>query len=73
MKTKQTHHKHVAGVIAERRNALGLSREALGQAAGGISSSTIRRIENGAVNPHPSTTTALYAALNAAELTEIES
>lgn len=45
------------------RLALGLSREALGAEAGGISSSTIRRIERGTVSPHRSTVAALARAL----------
>ena len=65
-------HKHttqstaLGDVLAERRQALGLSREALGAAAGGVSSSTIRRIEHGRVRPHPSTVGALVAALDRA-------
>jgi predicted transcriptional regulator len=53
-------------VIESRRQGLGLSREALGAAAGGVSSSTIRRIERGVVQPHPSTIAALIQALDAA-------
>lgn len=53
-------------IVAKRRQALGLSREALGAAAGGVSSSTIRRIEHGRVRPHPSTVGALIAALDCA-------
>jgi transcriptional regulator with XRE-family HTH domain len=51
------------GPLKRRRTALGLSREALGGLAGGISSSTIRRIERDEVSPHPSTLAALAAAL----------
>jgi len=54
-------------VIEARRQSLGLSREALGAAAGGVSSSTIRRIERGVVQPHPSTLAALAYALDAAQ------
>lgn len=49
-----------------RRHALGLSREALGAAAGGVSANTIRRIERGVVRPHRSTVAALIAALDRA-------
>ena len=72
MQTSRLTSNRIAAAIAERRRALGLSREALGQAAGGVSSSTVRRIENNSVNPHPSTATALCAALDAAEQEEIE-
>lgn len=49
-----------------RRLALGYSRERLGAAAGGISSATVRRVERGLVNPHPSTRVALAQALGCA-------
>jgi predicted transcriptional regulator len=45
------------------REACGLSRERLGAAAGGISSATVKRIEQGTVRPHASTVAALTAAL----------
>ena len=55
---------HPGGAALEQwRLALGLSREGLGAAAGGVSSSTIRRIERGEVRPHPSTLAALLGAL----------
>lgn len=41
----------------------GLSREALGALAGGISSATVARIERGIVDPHRSTKSALATAL----------
>ena len=53
--------------IKARRQSLGLSREALGAAAGGVSSSTVRRIERCEVQPHPSTVAALKGALDTAE------
>jgi transcriptional regulator with XRE-family HTH domain len=46
-----------------RRLTLGLSRERLGAAAGGISQNTVYRIEHGLVNPHPATRAALARAL----------
>lgn len=49
--------------LKARRTALGLSRERLGAAAGGISSATIRRIEFGIVKPQPQTLVALARAL----------
>lgn len=49
------------------RRAAGLSRERLGQRAGAISSATIKRIERGLVNPHPSTRVALATALGCEE------
>lgn len=61
---------HVAdGELKARRQALGLSREALGAIAGGVSSATVRRAERGEVRPHPRTLRALLAALDAAEET----
>jgi predicted transcriptional regulator len=47
------------------RESLGLSREALGAAAGGVSCSTIVRVEAGEVKPHPATLSALIRALSA--------
>jgi DNA-binding XRE family transcriptional regulator len=52
------------GLLQRRRLALGLSRERLGAAAGGISSATVRRVERGLVSPHPATVAALARALN---------
>jgi transcriptional regulator with XRE-family HTH domain len=52
------------GLLQRRRQALGLSRERLGAAAGGISSATVRRVERGLVSPHPATVAALARALN---------
>lgn len=57
------HHVSVGSTLRERREALDLSREALGAAAGGISSTTIWRLENGTVRPHRSTVAALARAL----------
>lgn len=53
--------------IERRRRAIGLSRERLGAAAGGIASATVVRIERGLVKSHPSTIAALLAALEGAE------
>jgi transcriptional regulator with XRE-family HTH domain len=53
----------VGSPLRERREALELSREALGAAAGGISSTTIWRLENGTVRPHRSTLAAIARAL----------
>lgn len=62
---EMTSHMIVRGPALERwRVSLGLSREALGAAAGGIASATIRRVEREEVRPHPSTVAALVAALN---------
>lgn len=47
------------------RKSLGLSREALGAAAGGIASATVKRVERGEVKPQPSTLSALVGALSA--------
>jgi hypothetical protein len=50
--------------LEARRLALGLSREALGQRAGGLASTTIRRLERGQVRrPHRVTVGALARAL----------
>jgi transcriptional regulator with XRE-family HTH domain len=46
------------------RTSRRLSREALGARAGGISSSTIRRIERGEVTPRRNTLDALVRALD---------
>lgn len=51
------------GSLETRRLNQGLSREALGAAAGGISSATITRIERGKVRPHRATLSALARAL----------
>jgi predicted transcriptional regulator len=52
------------GPALERwRLSLGLSRERLGAAAGGISSATVRRIEREQVRPQPSTIAAILRAL----------
>jgi transcriptional regulator with XRE-family HTH domain len=51
--------------LKQWRLSIGLSREALGAAAGGVSSATVRRIEHGEVRPHPSTVAALLGALRA--------
>jgi predicted transcriptional regulator len=48
------------------RRSLGMSREALGAAAGGIASATVKRVERGEVRPHPSTIAALVTALDRA-------
>lgn len=58
---------HDGSSLERRRLALGLSREALGAAAGGIASATVQRIERGTVRPHPSTLSAIIAALNVRE------
>ena len=57
---------HVAdkSPLRERREKLGLSREALGAAAGGVSSATIQRIEGRKVRPQRSTLAALANALD---------
>jgi Helix-turn-helix len=57
---------HDGPALERWRRALGLSREALGAAAGGIASATVRRVERSEVKPHPSTLAALVAALNQA-------
>ena len=59
--------------LEQRRLALGLSREALGAAAGGISSATVKRVERGEVRPQPSTLSAITAALERAESRTITS
>jgi transcriptional regulator with XRE-family HTH domain len=54
--------------LERRRRGLGLSREALGAAAGGLSSATIKRVERGLVRrPHPVTIAAIVAALDRAD------
>ena len=58
-----TAHSADGSALRPAREALGLSREALGAAAGGISSATIARIECGSVRPHRSTKAALARAL----------
>jgi predicted transcriptional regulator len=59
----------ILGTALERRRLkLGLSREALGASAGGISAATIKRAERELVKPHPSTLAALTAALERAEV-----
>ncbi len=66
--TKQMKDQRPVGAeIKARRLALKLSREALGAAAGGVSSSTVRRVEFATVHPHPSTIAALKQALDAAD------
>jgi transcriptional regulator with XRE-family HTH domain len=67
MAMQTTHQATVGTALRARREALKLSREALGAAAGGVSSSTIRRVELGTVRPHPSTISALAQALEAAD------
>jgi DNA-binding XRE family transcriptional regulator len=57
------HPNPVVTALQERREELDMSREALGVAAGGISSTTIWRMENGTVRPHRSTVAALARAL----------
>jgi predicted transcriptional regulator len=57
----------LGAALHARRLNVGLSREALGQRAGGISSSTVRRVEDGVVVPHPATVAALDRALANAE------
>jgi len=52
------------GGLLELRLARGYSRERLGAAAGGISVSTIRRVERGIGTPHPVTLQALARALD---------
>jgi predicted transcriptional regulator len=47
------------------RESLALSRQALAELAGGISTTTIVRIEAGEVSPHPRTIQALVGALRA--------
>lgn len=59
MPTQMKAQSAVGSAIQAARQSLGLSREALGAAAGGVSSSTIRRVEHGVVTPHPSTLAAL--------------
>ena len=61
------HRPPIGAALKARRTALGLSRERLGAAAGGISSATIRRAEMGTVTPNPATITALALALLDAE------
>jgi transcriptional regulator with XRE-family HTH domain len=51
--------------VAARRRKLGLSREALSFASGGVSISTIRRIERGIGTANRSTLTALAVVLGA--------
>jgi transcriptional regulator with XRE-family HTH domain len=51
------------GSLEQRRRARGLSREALGALAGGVSSSTIFRIERGQVTPNRATLALLAGAL----------
>jgi predicted transcriptional regulator len=60
---QMTPHTSVGPGLRARRESLGLSREALGAAAGGISSATIARAEAGTVKPHRATMTALARAL----------
>jgi predicted transcriptional regulator len=55
--------------LEARRTALRISREVLGVAAGGISSSTIKRIERGEVKPNQTTVRALVSALAEIEAT----
>jgi transcriptional regulator with XRE-family HTH domain len=52
----------VGAVIRARREALFLSREALGSRAG-LSSATVKRVESGTVRPHAQTLQALRRAL----------
>ena len=63
MTTPMTHHGPVDSPLRARREALGLSRERLGAAAGGISSATIVRAEAGSVRTNYSTFVALARAL----------
>ena len=65
MTSQMTPYAAVGTAIKAQRQALGLSREALGAIAGGVSSSTIRRVERETVAPHPSTVAALTRALDA--------
>ena len=51
--------------VRARREQLGLSRPALGYAAGGVSVGTIRHVEIGLHVPHLTTQTALAAVLGA--------
>jgi transcriptional regulator with XRE-family HTH domain len=57
---------HAQSTLSRRRRELGWSRERLGARAGGVSSSTIKRIERHEVVPHPSTVAALAGALGCA-------
>jgi transcriptional regulator with XRE-family HTH domain len=51
--------------LEAKRLALGLSREALGQRAGGLASTTVKRLERGLVRrPHRVTLEALARALH---------
>jgi ribosome-binding protein aMBF1 (putative translation factor) len=53
----------VGAVIKTQRESLGLSRQALAERAGGVSISTIRRVERSEGKPHQSTISALIHAL----------
>jgi transcriptional regulator with XRE-family HTH domain len=67
MTTQMLAHPSTGSRLAARRQSVGLSRERLGAAAGGISSATIQRAEQGICQPHPSTIAALERALDEAE------
>jgi transcriptional regulator with XRE-family HTH domain len=67
MATQMMNHEAAGAAIKARRELLGLSREALGAAAGGVSCSTIRRVEREEVRSHPSTLAALTRALDAVD------
>jgi DNA-binding XRE family transcriptional regulator len=56
-------HKPVGVALRTRREQLGLSREALGAVAGGISSDTVARAEAGTVKTNRATKFALARAL----------
>jgi transcriptional regulator with XRE-family HTH domain len=57
---------HDGPALERWRKSLGMSREALGAAAGGIASATVKRVERSEGRPHPSTVAALVAALDRA-------
>jgi ribosome-binding protein aMBF1 (putative translation factor) len=59
--------KDIGGSIERRRMALGISRERLGAAAGGVARGTVERVERSQVKPHPRTVAALTQALDRAE------
>lgn len=57
------HHEADVSPLRKVRQARGLTQEALGVAAGGVSRATIIRIEAGVVQPYRSTLSALARAL----------
>jgi predicted transcriptional regulator len=65
MTSQMVTHAHDGATLERWRRSLGMSREALGAAVGGIASATVKRVERGEVKPHPSTLAALVGALTA--------